>query len=145
MHGLSLHHRPSASSVRQRTCTHQTSAEIQKLQQYASTNKPIPWVRIHKLPEYVRFPHMRHVNAGVTCQYCHGQIQNMAQVYQQNSLNMGWCVNCHVNGYSRQEGLQAAGYAARDTAAPIASAPAGAAAPTAARRKARFDCAVCHY
>ena len=43
--------------------------------------KPIPWVRIHKVPEYVHFPHMRHVNAGVTCQTCHGQIQNMPQVY----------------------------------------------------------------
>ena len=39
---------------------------------------------------------MRHVNAGVTCQTCHGQVQDMAQVYQENSLNMGWCVNCHI-------------------------------------------------
>ena len=73
--------------------------------------KPIPWVRIHKLPEYVHFPHTRHVNAGVTCQTCHGQIQNMERVYQFASLNMGWCVSCHVNGYSPKEGLEAAGYA----------------------------------
>ena len=53
-------------------------------------------MRIHKLPEYVHFPHMRHVNAGVSCQECHGQIQNMAVVYQENSLNMGWCINCHI-------------------------------------------------
>src|SRR5216110_3027836 len=51
---------------------------------------------IHKLPEYAHFPHMRHVNAGVTCQTCHGQIQNMKQVYQASSLNMGWCINCHI-------------------------------------------------
>lgn len=69
---------------------------IQQLTSFASKNLPVPWVRIHKLPEYVHFPHMRHVNAGVTCQTCHGQIQNMMQVSQQNTLNMGWCVNCHV-------------------------------------------------
>jgi len=80
-----------------------TSAELQKLYKYANSPsvgvgmqpgaKPIPWVRIHKLPEYVHFPHMRHVNAGVTCQTCHGQIQNMSRVYQYSSLNMGWCVS----------------------------------------------------
>jgi hypothetical protein len=70
--------------------------EIQKLAAFANKKQPVPWVRIHKLPEYVHFPHMRHVNAGVSCQTCHGNVQNMAQVSQQNSLNMGWCVNCHV-------------------------------------------------
>jgi hypothetical protein len=73
--------------------------EIQKLAKYAADKRPIPWVRIHKVPEYVHFPHVRHVNAGVTCQTCHGQVQKMAQVYQYASLNMGWCINCHVNGY----------------------------------------------
>lgn len=70
--------------------------EIQKLAKYASTNRPIVWKRIHKIPEYVHFPHMRHINAGVQCQECHGPIQQMNRVYQYASLNMGWCVNCHV-------------------------------------------------
>jgi hypothetical protein len=70
--------------------------EIQKLASYWNKKQPVPWIRIHKVPEYVHFPHMRHVNAGVSCQTCHGQVQNMAQVQQQNSLNMGWCVNCHI-------------------------------------------------
>jgi hypothetical protein len=77
--------------------------EIKKLAQYANSNKPIPWERIHKVPEYVRFPHVRHVSAGVTCQKCHGQVQDMAQVYQQNSLNMGWCVNCHLENKARYD------------------------------------------
>ena len=95
--------------------------------------KPVPWVRIHKVPEYVHFPHMRHVNAGVTCQTCHGQVQKMNQVYQAASLNMGWCINCHVNGYNAVAGKIAAGYTptAADSAAPV--------------KKARYDCAVCHY
>jgi hypothetical protein len=70
--------------------------EVKKLAGYWQRQQPVPWVRIHKLPEYVHFPHMRHVNAGVSCQNCHGNVENMAQVYQQNSLNMGWCVNCHI-------------------------------------------------
>jgi hypothetical protein len=135
------------------------SAEIQKLWKYGDVAaqgagmgpnaKPIPWVRIHKLPEYVHFPHTRHVNAGVTCQTCHGQIQKMDRVFQYASLNMGWCVSCHVNGYSVKEGAEAAGYAAPSPGAEGASAPAyhttaAASAPT-DRKKARYDCANCHY
>jgi hypothetical protein len=85
--------------------------EIKKLTEYWNKKEPVPWVRIHKVPEYVHFPHMRHVNAGVTCQTCHGQVQEMYQVYQFASLNMGWCINCHVNGYSPAEGDKAAGSA----------------------------------
>jgi hypothetical protein len=106
--------------------------------------KPIPWIRIHKVPEYVHFPHTRHVNAGVTCQSCHGQVQNMDRVYQYASLNMGWCVSCHVNGYSPKEGLEAAGYAAQQQPTP-AAAPAPANLATGERKKARYDCANCHY
>jgi len=72
------------------------SQELVKLQQYWNDKKPIPWVRIHHVPDYVNFPHMTHVNAGVTCQTCHGEVQKMTQVYQYASLNMGWCINCHV-------------------------------------------------
>jgi hypothetical protein len=115
------------------------SAELKKLHEYAPIGQPdkwkeIPWIRIHKLPEYVRFPHMRHVNAGVTCQSCHGPVQDMAQVYQNASLNMGWCLTCHTQGYRLADGLRAAGDSAGATAAE--------ATPV---TKARYDCAVCHY
>jgi hypothetical protein len=130
------------------------SEEIAKLYKYADmasvgspmgpNAKPIPWVRIHKVPEYVHFPHTRHVNAGVTCQSCHGQIQNMDRVYQYASLNMGWCVSCHVNGYSPKEGLEAAGYTAQQQATPATAAASADPAPG-ERKKARYDCANCHY
>ena len=70
--------------------------EIQKLQKFWADSTPIPWVRVHKVPDYVQFPHMRHVNGGVTCQTCHGEVQKMPRVFQYSSLNMGWCVQCHV-------------------------------------------------
>ena len=114
------------------------TAAINQLLSYAKGTpeqwKPIPWVRIHKLPEYVHFPHFRHVNAGVTCQTCHGPIPEMQRVYQYSSLNMGWCVNCHVKGYKLADGLLAAG----DTAGARAAA-------NVEPKKARYDCAVCHY
>ena len=151
--------------------------EIQKLAKYAADRRPVPWIRIHKVPDYVHFPHVRHVNAGVTCQTCHGQVQKMNRVSQYASLNMGWCVNCHVNGYDPKEGQKAAGYdsvppanyaggvpygTAGSTAGIAASgagmtppgmglprdpaaASAALATPSAERRRARYDCASCHY
>jgi hypothetical protein len=131
-----------------------TSQAIAQLQQYWKDQKPIPWVRIHKVPDYVNFPHMRHVSAGVTCQTCHGDVQNMQQVFQYASLNMGWCVNCHVSGYTPPAapppGLEAVARAiaarpapsgpAADTA--LGGAPVG---MTGYPRKARYDCSVCHF
>jgi hypothetical protein len=70
--------------------------EIKTLTGFWNRKEPVPWIRIHKLPEYVHVPHMRHVNAGVACQTCLGDVQNMKQVYKQNTLNLGWCINCHV-------------------------------------------------
>ncbi|HEX5436422.1 MAG TPA: cytochrome c3 family protein [Gemmatimonadaceae bacterium] len=72
------------------------SAGIAKLTAYWNAKKPVPWIRVHKVPDYVNFPHFRHVNAGIQCQYCHGPVQNMSRVYQYAPLSMGWCVNCHV-------------------------------------------------
>ncbi len=115
--------------------------EIKKLTEYYNKKQPVPWVRVHKVPEYVHFPHMRHVNAGVTCQSCHGQVQNMPQVFQYASLNMGWCVSCHVNGYSRVDGMKAAGYES-DTAAMRVAQEAD---TKLGRRKASYDCTACHY
>ena len=60
-----------------------------------ATPKPIPWIRVHNLPDYVYFDHRAHVAAGVACQRCHGPVESMERVRQVESLSMGWCVNCH--------------------------------------------------
>ena len=57
--------------------------------------KPIQWVRVHKLPDYVYFNHSAHLNRGISCQSCHGDVDRMETVYQKNSLSMGWCLECH--------------------------------------------------
>ncbi len=91
------------------------TAEIQKLYAYAGWNaatktynpdkngdgipdgaKPIEWVKIHNLPDHVYFNHSQHVKVGKQqCQTCHGNVQEMPEVYQFADLSMGWCVNCH--------------------------------------------------
>ena len=58
-------------------------------------NKPIEWVRVHDMPEYVYFNHSIHVNKGVGCSTCHGDVADMASVFQANTLQMEWCVACH--------------------------------------------------
>jgi hypothetical protein len=64
---------------------------------YAS-DAPIEWRRVHKVPDYVRnFPHNVHLNAGVSCYSCHGNIARMPVVYQHEPLSMGWCLECHRN------------------------------------------------
>ncbi|MBI3682661.1 MAG: cytochrome c3 family protein [Acidobacteria bacterium] len=57
--------------------------------------KPISWVRVHNLPDFVYFDHRAHVAAGVACQTCHGPVETMERMRQHASLAMGWCVNCH--------------------------------------------------
>ncbi len=59
------------------------------------SGKPIRWVRVYNLPDFVYFDHRSHVNAGVTCQKCHGPVETMERVSQFPDLTMGWCVNCH--------------------------------------------------
>jgi Cytochrome c7 and related cytochrome c len=58
-------------------------------------NKPIEWERVHDLPEYVYFNHSIHVNKGVGCSTCHGRIDEMPTVFQENTLQMEWCIACH--------------------------------------------------
>lgn len=60
-------------------------------------NKPIEWQRVHDLPEYAYFNHSIHVAKGVGCSTCHGQIDEMPAVYQENTLQMEWCLQCHRN------------------------------------------------
>jgi len=82
------------------------SDEIKKLYDFAgytpgqawdaSKAKPIEWVRVHNLPDYVYFNHSQHIKAGkVQCQTCHGEVTKMDEVKQFSELSMGWCINCH--------------------------------------------------
>jgi len=56
---------------------------------------PVEWKRVHRLPDYAFFNHAQHVNRGVGCVSCHGQINEMPVVVHEKPLSMGWCLNCH--------------------------------------------------
>lgn len=71
------------------------SAEIQKLAKFVAEDKPIPWVKVHRLPDFVYFNHASHVSAGLECQRCHGPVQQMVRVEQKETMSMGWCLDCH--------------------------------------------------
>jgi hypothetical protein len=125
------------------------SPELQKLYDSLALNdnmqrdparepKPIAWIKVHNLPDFVYFDHRPHVNAGVKCQTCHGPVETMERVRQVNDLSMGWCVNCH-------RGVNRAGL---DGNGNFTSAPAPAAVatrPVTHRVYASIDCATCHY
>jgi hypothetical protein len=70
--------------------------------------QPIPWQKTHDLPDFVHFAHNRHVQAGVQCTECHGQVQLQGMkapgeeyalatpvMVRESTLQMGWCINCH--------------------------------------------------
>ncbi len=61
------------------------------------TDKPIPWVKIHKVPDHAHFNHSIHLKAGVGCVNCHGRIDKMDEVGQAAPLSMSWCLDCHRN------------------------------------------------
>ncbi len=66
------------------------------IESYA-TGKPIEWNKVHRVPDFVYFNHAIHVNKGVGCSTCHGQVNEMPVVWQQQAMFMGWCLNCHRN------------------------------------------------
>lgn len=91
------------------------SGEIKKLydavgwdataQKYTGKQKPVKWVRIHNLPDFVYFNHSQHVSvAGVECQTCHGPVETFEVMKQHAPLTMGWCINCHREADVKVEG-----------------------------------------
>ncbi len=77
-----------------------TSEEVKKLLDYWDRGETIPWVRMYKVADHVKYPHMRHVAAdagNLECQECHGLVEEMEEIVEVNQpLKMGWCITCHV-------------------------------------------------
>jgi len=75
-----------------------TNAQLlEPVRQSWATGESIQWIRVHDLPDYVYFNHEIHVNKGIGCASCHGRVDQMPLMYQQNTLQMEWCLNCHRN------------------------------------------------
>jgi len=61
------------------------------------TGDPVPWVKVHEVPDFAYFNHAVHVNRGVSCVECHGKVNEMEVVTHSQSLSMGFCLDCHRN------------------------------------------------
>lgn len=101
--------------------TPETQAEISKIQGYMERGEQIPWRRVYKISDHAHYPHMRHIAAGLQCQQCHGEVQELDVPLTERDptwggTNMGWCIDCH-----RQPD------------------------PETGEPQASVDCAVCHY
>ncbi len=86
---------------------------VLRMREYWDRGEPIPWVKVHDLPDFVYYDHSAHLNAKnergeyklprvdadgkpmVVCQNCHGKVEQMEIVSVQNSFNMQWCLDCH--------------------------------------------------
>jgi hypothetical protein len=103
--------------------------EIVKVVQAIDQRDPIEWYRVHKLPDHAFFDHSAHVVAGgLECQDCHGPVEAMGLVRQEEPLTMGWCLDCH-----RQQDLPASD--------PSPEAPPGLVPAVGANLE---DCSTCH-
>ena len=71
------------------------SPYIKQLTATFESGKPLEWKRVHSLPDHVYFDHRPHVNAGIACQSCHGEVQTMPVLSRQMSMRMGNCLACH--------------------------------------------------
>jgi hypothetical protein len=72
-----------------------TSPTLEPVRASFRTGESISWTRVHDLPDFVYFNHSIHVNKGVGCESCHGRVDRMPLMFQENSLQMEWCLNCH--------------------------------------------------
>ena len=57
--------------------------------------RPLEWVRVHDVPDFVYFDHSIHINKGVSCESCHGRVDQMPLMRKEHSLQMQWCLQCH--------------------------------------------------
>lgn len=69
--------------------------EADKVRKNFNDFTPVEWIRVHDEPDFVQFNHSRHISRGVDCSRCHGNVAEMVKIKQVESLNMGFCINCH--------------------------------------------------
>jgi hypothetical protein len=72
-----------------------TAPTLEPVRESFRTGKSIAWTRVHDLPDFAYFDHSIHVNKGVGCETCHGRVDKMPLMWQESSLQMEWCLECH--------------------------------------------------
>lgn len=88
---------PTATCMNCHSQVKTDSPRLALIRESYETGEPVPWVKIHQLPDYAYFSHQAHVGAGVGCASCHGRVDQMVEVWLDQPLSMGWCLDCHRN------------------------------------------------
>jgi Cytochrome c7 and related cytochrome c len=118
------------------------SPTLEPVRESFRTDQSIPWVRVHDLPDFAYFNHSIHVNKGIGCETCHGRVDQMPLVFQQASLQMEWCIECHRHPEKyvrRREDVFKMGYQP-----PIDQATLGPELVSEYKIHGRTDCSTCH-
>jgi hypothetical protein len=68
---------------------------LEPVRQSYETNTPIVWTQVNKVPDFVYFSHDIHVARGISCNQCHGAVQDMDLTWKGRALSMAWCLECH--------------------------------------------------
>src|SRR5438477_6993578 len=106
------------------------TAAIEKLKEAVQQQRPIVWVKVHNLPDFVYFNHSQHVLSGVACQRCHGPVESMERTEQATPPTMGSCLQCDREHAGIPTGeFQRASLSPAHKQKPVAG----------------LDCASCHY
>ena len=74
---------------------HKDSLDLSLVRESYAEGTSIEWIKVHDLPGYAYFNHSAHVTRGVSCVSCHGRVDRMEEVWQEEALSMGWCLDCH--------------------------------------------------
>ena len=115
---------------------------LEPVREAARTGRPLKWVRVNDLPQFVYFDHGIHVHKGVGCTSCHGPVGEMPLTWRQTSLEMRWCLTCHKNPENfvrpREDVFLA------DYRAPAGQAALGRSLVVANHIQKLTDCAACH-
>jgi menaquinone reductase, multiheme cytochrome c subunit len=118
------------------------SPKLVQVRESYGSGMPIEWVRVHDLPDYAYFDHSAHVTRGIGCVSCHGRVDKMEIVYQEETLSMGWCLDCHRNPEQHLRPLE--------TITQLDWVPAGSQSELGKELKKKFninpstDCSTCH-
>jgi hypothetical protein len=121
---------PASLCMNCHTMLEKQTVAIEKLKEAVQQQRPIAWVKVHNLPDFVYFNHSQHVLSGVACQRCHGPVESMDRVQQVAPLTMGWCLQCHrEHANIPTVDLQRAALSLSHKQKPVAG----------------LDCASCHY
>jgi len=121
---------PASVCMNCHTILEKQTVEIEKMKEAVQQERPVRWVKVHNLPDFVYFNHSQHAVSGVACQRCHGPVETMERVTQFAPLTMGWCLQCHREHANLPVGdFERAAVSLKQKQKPAAG----------------LDCASCHY